>query len=47
MKQTTKLAAADLVLPHLVPLCLKFSYGEKIEFCGIRCIETKLSFYIG
>jgi len=48
LKQTTKLAAADLVLPQLVPLRLKFSSdGEKREFCRVRCIGDHSLFYIG
>jgi len=42
------LAAADLVLPQPVPLCLRFSSdGEKREFCRVRCIGDHSLFYIG
>jgi len=51
LKQTsisTRLAAANLVLPQPVPLCLKSSSdGEKIEFCRVRCIGDHNLFYIG
>jgi len=48
LKQTTKLAAADLVLPQLIPLHLKFSSdGKKREFCHVRCIGDHILFYIG
>jgi len=48
LKQTstsTGLAAADLVLPQPVPLCLKFSSdGEKRKFVVYGVLKTITSF---
>jgi hypothetical protein len=45
LKQTARLAAADLVLPQPVPLCLKFSSdGEKREFAMYGILGTIASF---
>ena len=50
LKQTstsTRLAAADLVLPQPVPLCLKFSSdGEKREFAVYGILGTIASFIL-
>jgi len=44
---STRLAAADLVLPQPVPLCLKFcSDGEKREFGVYGVLGTIASFIL-
>jgi hypothetical protein len=44
---STRLAAADLVLPQPVPLCLKFSSdGEKREFAMYGVLGTIASFIL-
>ena len=48
LEQTTKLSAANLVLPQRVPLCLKFSSDEeKRKFCRVHCIGDHSLLYIG
>jgi len=44
MKQTTKLAAADLVLPQLVPLCPKFSSDGENSFVVYTVLGIIASF---